>query len=75
MARIKIMDSLAGLVDSATECVRTVPKVTKTFANKYKVQSKIEVAEDLQESSVTGNTPEEKAKNVNSSCSALGWED
>lgn len=75
MARIKIMDSLAGLVDSATECVKIVPKVAKTFANKYNVQSKIEVAEDLQESSVIGATPVEKANNVNSSCNALGWKD
>lgn len=75
MARIKVMDSLAGLLDSTAECVRTIPKVAKTFANKYKVQSKIEVAEDLQESSVAGNSPQEKAQNVNNSCSALGWED
>jgi hypothetical protein len=75
MARVKIFNSLAGMVDSVSECIKIVPKVAQTFANKYKVQSKIEVAEDLQESSVTGATAIEKANNVNASCSALGWKE
>lgn len=75
MARVKIFNSLAGMIDSTSECIKVIPKVAKTFANKYKTQSKIEVAEDLQESSVIGSTPVEKANNVNNSCSALGWED
>ena len=75
MARVKVFNSLAGMIDSASECIRIIPQVAKTFSNKYKVQSKIEVAEDLQESSVAGNTPVEKANNVNASCSALGWKE
>lgn len=75
MARVKIFNSLAGMIDSASECIKIVPQVAKTFSNKYKVQSKIEVAEDLQESSVAGNTAVEKAQTVNSSCAALGWKE
>lgn len=75
MARVKILNSLAGMIDSTSECIKTIPQVAKTFANKYKVQSKIEVAEDLQESSVAGNTAVEKAQTVNSSCAALGWKE
>lgn len=75
MARVKIFNSLAGMVDSVSECIKIVPQVAKTFSNKYKVQSKIEVAEDLQESSVAGATAVEKANNVNTSCAALGWKE
>lgn len=75
MARIKIMDALAGTINATSDCIKVIPKIAKTFANKYNTQSKIEVAEDLQESSVAGNTAQEKATNVNSSCAALGWED
>lgn len=75
MARVKIFNSLAGMIDSASECIKVIPKVAQTFANKYKVQSKIEVAEDLQESSVAGATAVEKANNVNTSCAALGWKE
>lgn len=39
-------------------------KVIETFANTYKANSKIEVAENLTESSVEGSTATEKAKNV-----------
>lgn len=75
MARAKVFSSLANMINSTADCIKVIPEVAKTFSNKYKVQSKIEVAEDLQESSVTGNTAVEKAQTVNSSCTALGWKE
>lgn len=74
MAR-EIKKALAGGIEAVTEGFKATTKVVNTFANSYRANSKIEVAENLQESSVAGSTVVEKAQNVNNSCTALGWED
>lgn len=74
MAR-EIKKAFAGGIEAVTEGFKAATKIVNTFANSYKANSKIEVAENLQESSVPGATTIEKANNVNASCTALGWED
>lgn len=74
MAR-EIKKAFAGGIEAVTEGFKATTKIVNTFANSYKANSKIEVAENLQESSIPGATTIEKAQNVNNSCSALGWED
>lgn len=63
MAR-EIKKACAAGIESVTDGFKAVTKVVNTFADSYKANSKIEVAENLCESSVPGNTPAEKSKTV-----------
>lgn len=61
MAR-EIKKAVASGIESVTEGFKAVTKVVNTFADSYKANTKIEVAENLIESSIPGNTPKEKAQ-------------
>lgn len=63
MAR-ELKKAFAGGIEAVTEGCRAVTKVVTTFADTYKANSKIEVAENLMESSVPGDTPKEKAQSA-----------
>lgn len=63
MAR-EIKKACAAGIEAVTDGFKAVTKVVNTFADSYKANTKIEVAENLMESSVPGGTPAEKAKNA-----------
>lgn len=63
MAR-EIKKAIAAGINAVAEGCNAATKVVNTFADSYKANSKIEVAENLCESSIPGNTPAEKATNA-----------
>ena len=79
MARYRLTDAGAGLVNSFTGVVNAVaksaeeiPNVVHTFSKKYELSSKIELTEDIQESSIEGNVTQ-KVNTVKDTVSSLGW--
>ena len=79
MARYRLTNAGAGLVNSFTGVVTAVaktaeeiPSVVHTFSKKYELSSKIELTEDLQESSIQG-TIDQKVTTVKNTVSSLGW--
>ena len=61
MAR-EIKKACASGIEAITGGFKAVTKVVNTFADSYKANSKIEVAENLCESSIPGSSPKEKAQ-------------
>ena len=79
MARYRLTDAGAGLVNSFTGVVNAVaksaeevPNIVHTFSKKYELSSKIELTEDLQESNIQG-TIDQKVNTVSLTVSSLGW--
>lgn len=79
MARFKLADATAGLVNSATAVVtavaataQEVPNIVHTFSKKYELSSKVELIEDIQESSIEGDL-NQKIKTVKDGCASFGW--
>ena len=79
MARYKLTDAGAGLVNSFTGVVNAVAKTTEeipsivhTFSKKYELSSKVELVEDIQESNIPG-TINQKVATVKDTVASLGW--
>lgn len=79
MARFKITDAVAGLVNAGTSVVNAVaksaeevPNVVHTFSKKYELSSKVELVEDIQESSIPGDI-NQKVTTVQTTVKSLGW--
>ena len=79
MARFKLTDALAGLVNAGTSVVNAVaksaeevPNVVHTFSKKYELSSKVELVEDIQESSIPGDI-NQKVTTVKDTVASLGW--
>lgn len=79
MARFKLTDAFAGLVNAGTSVVNAVaktaeevPNVVHTFSKKYELSSKVELVEDIQESSIPGDL-NTKVTTVQNTTTMLGW--
>ena len=79
MARFKLTDAGAGLINAFTGVVTAVsksaeevPNVVHTFSKKYELSSKVELVEDIQESSIPGDI-NQKVTTVKDTVSSLGW--
>ena len=79
MARYRLTDASANLVNSFTGVVNAVAKTTEeipnvvhTFSKKYELSSKVELVEDIQESTIPG-TITQKVTTVKDTVSSLGW--
>ena len=81
MARFKLTDAGAGLINAFTGVVTAVaksaeevPNVVHTFSKKYELSSKVELVEDIQESSIPGADLNTKVVVVKNTISMLGWQ-
>lgn len=79
MARFKLTDATAGLINAGTAVVTAVartaeevPNVVHTFSKKYELSSKVELVEDIQESSIPGDI-NQKVTTVKDTVASLGW--
>lgn len=79
MARFKLTDAGAGLINAFTGVVTAVaksaeevPNVVHTFSKKYELSSKVELVEDIQESTIPGDI-NQKVTTVQTTVKSLGW--
>ena len=79
MARYRLTDASANLVNGFTSIVTAVaksaeeiPSIVHTFSKKYELSSKIELTEDIQESTIEG-TITQKVTTVKDTVASLGW--
>ena len=71
-AGANLVNAVTGVVTAVTRTAEEVPSIVHTFSKKYELSSKIELTEDLQESSIEG-TINQKVTTVKDTVSSLGW--
>lgn len=79
MARFKLTDAGASLINAFTGVVTAVavttnevPNIVHTFSKKYELSSKVELIEDIQDSSIEGDL-NQKIQTVKDGCASFGW--